>query len=226
MSELHPTGTVPDPRWARFRLVAVFAVLMVSIGSWWLCSNGMENTQVASMEISVLSMKELYPQALSIAREWNPNAFLSRASFSIQGSFSTIRPRATFTFWGSSTTSNYGLNVYIRGASPDCEIDTDEAELPPERPLAEPIDPDELPFDSGDALELILNNGAGDFLRAHPYQPWPPDLILERSGSYFSEGPLRWRAYFTGEDIHDTEYFMIDAYTGEFLGNDPSNVDQ
>jgi hypothetical protein len=226
MSELHPTGTIPDPRWARFRLVAVCAVLMVSLGSWWACSNGTENTQVVSMEISVLSMKELYPRALSIARDWHSDAFLFWASFSIQGVSSTDHPRAAFTFLGPSAKVNNGLNVYIRGASPDSAIDTDEFEFPPERPLAEPIDPEELPFDSGDALELILSSGAAEFLRAHPNQPWPPDLILERSGSCFSEGPLRWRAYFTGEDIHDTEYFMIDAYTGEFLGNDPSNVDQ
>jgi hypothetical protein len=216
----HPES-VPDHRWARFRLVTIFAVFMVSIGSWWLCSNGMGNTQVTSAEISVLSMKELYPQALSIARDWHPDAFLSRASFSIQGFSSTDHPRASFTFWGPSTIVNYGLNVYIRELSQGLEIDTDEGEFPPERPLAEAIDPDELPFDSLDALELILTNGGREFLRAHPSQPWPPDLILERSGSYLSAGPLRWRAFFKGVDIYETKHFMIDAYTGEFLGNEP-----
>jgi hypothetical protein len=166
-------------------------------------------------------MKELYPQALSIARDWHPDAFLSSASFSIQGFSSTSRPLATFTFWGSSSAVNSWLNVFIWGLPTELEISMDEGEFPPERPLAEAIDPDELPFDSLDALEHILNNGAREFLHAHPSQPWPPDLILERSGSYLSEGPLRWRAIFKGDSILETKHFMIDAYTGEFLGNEP-----
>ncbi|HEY71559.1 MAG TPA: hypothetical protein G4O08_13365 [Anaerolineae bacterium] len=220
------TKSVPDPQWAPFRFITILAAFTVILGSGWICSNGVENTQEESLEISVLSMKELYPQALSIARDWNPNAFLSKASLSVQGFNSTTHPRASFTFWGPSATVNHGLNVYIRGISPDLEISTDEYNFPPERPLAEPIFPNDLPLDSGDALELILSNGAADFLREHPYQPWIPDLILERSGSYLSEGPLRWRAFFKGETIYDTVHFMIDAYTGEFLGNEPSNVDQ
>ncbi len=218
MSQLDPHAqSLPDPRWARFRLIAVFVVLVVSLGSWLIFSRGRGNSPVEPVELSVLSLKDLYPEALSIAKEWQSNAFLMGADFTVMDSQNAVRIRAAFFFWGSSSDSRRWLNVYILETSPNLEIETDEGEFPPDRPLPEPIDPNELPFDSVDALETILDCGAAELLREHPNQPWPPGLILERSGPWLTEGPLIWRAYFTGEDIHDAEYFIIDAYTGELL---------
>lgn len=67
-----------DTRWARFRLLFVIALALIPAAVVLIAGPDGEGG-AASMDLRVLSIKEYYPQALAVAREWRGDAILNGA---------------------------------------------------------------------------------------------------------------------------------------------------
>jgi hypothetical protein len=207
------TKSMPDTRWATFRLLFFFFVLAASLGSWLLFSAGKEKEIAEPVEVRVLSLRELYAQALPVAIKWRPDAILDRANLWFRPLQQPGTMRASLGFRSPSAPDEW-LNVYIRVSSSGTEIEAEEGGFPVPRQVGNPIYPEELPFDSQRALEIVLRSGGEAYLLEHPDPDWPLSLILEYRDLFHSEGPLVWRGIFSDKSGLAAEHIRIDAYTG------------
>jgi hypothetical protein len=202
-----------DSRWARFRLIFVVALILVPATAVLIAGPDGESG-AASMDLRVLSVKEHYPQALAVAREWRSDATLNDAEALFGPADDPGRLSISYGFNSSGPPARW-LLVWVKERETGLEVETEEGELPPGQPLGDPVDPLQLPLDSPEALSIIMQNGGARFLTRNKNPFWPLGLHLEYRQTYYSEEPLVWRATFADRVTLDTEGIRIDAHTGE-----------
>ncbi len=168
------------------------------------------------MDMQVLSVKQHYPEALSVAREWRSDAQLDGVIARFRPATETGKLTIAYGFRSPSDPSG-GFLIWVKLEESGLEIVTDDFAYPPDKPVGEPIDPLQLPLDSAEALSIIMQNGGAEFIAQHGMIPWPLGLHLEYRQSYSSEGPLVWTGSFGDRATLDSAYIRIDAYTGELV---------
>ena len=202
-----------DMRWARFRLVFVIALALITAAAALIAGQDGESG-AASMELQVLSVKEHYPQALAIAREWRSDAILHGAVAYFRPSEGPKDLSISYDFYSAGPPAKF-LLVWVDEEETGIVVESEEGELHPDQPLGDPVDPLELPLDSPEALSIIMQNGGAKFLARHNNPFWPVGLGLEYRKTFYSEGPLVWAASFADRVSLESETIRIDSHTGE-----------
>jgi len=209
-------GWSSSPGWARFRLIFLFALLVSSIVGWLLFSDGIDDGGSSTVGMRVLSVRELYPDALEAARQWRGDAVLSYATASFRPSESPGGLTAGLGFRSASEPGIY-LLVWFRESSGDTQMEVHEGSNPPDRPVGEAIDPLQLPFDTAQALEMALQAGGAEFLSEHPTINWPQSLTLEYEDLFYSQGSVLWIVRLLERGTLEHAEVAIDALTGEVV---------
>jgi hypothetical protein len=204
-----------DTRWARFRLVVVVALVLVPAVAVLIAGPDGESG-AASMDLRVLSVKEHYPQALAVAREWRTDAILNGARLPFRPAEDLGDLGLSYYFRSPGPPAKW-LTVRVRERETGLVVETEDGELFPGQPLGDPVDPLHLALDSPEALSIILQNGGARFLAKHNNPFWPIGLHLEYRRTFYSEGPLVWAVSFADRVSLESETIRIDAHTGELV---------
>ena len=204
-----------DTRWARFRLVLA-VVLALILGSWALLSDLSEGGGATPMDMQVLSVKDHYPQALAVAREWRSDAIMEDAVARFRASQQPGKLTISYGF-RSPSDPVAGFLVWVKQEQSGLEITSEEFEFPADRPVRDPVDPLQLALDSPEALSIILQNGGGEFIAEHSLLPWPLGLHLEYRRPWQPESTLVWRGAFSDRATLDSEHIEIDVNSGELV---------
>lgn len=162
--------------------------------------------QVYSLPGIPYSARSLYQRADQAARSWQGDARLVSAatSWSFAGLDDFSRPTDwTFQFFSPATQKIYVVNV-------------NEAEVTPLREALSPyvlstIAIDHWRFDSYEALNQWLNQGGGDFMRAHPIV----DVSIRLRQS--EEGRPEWGVVGMVRDSQTLQLSRMDAVDGTLL---------
>jgi hypothetical protein len=202
-----------DGRWARFRLLFVVALALIPAVAVLIAGSDGESGATA-MDLRVLSVKEHYPQALAVAREWRSDAMLNLAIARFRPAEGPKELSISY-FFNSAGPPAKWLTVRVKEQGAGLVVETEEGELFPGQPLGDPVDPLELPLDSPEALSIILQNGGANFLARHNNPFSPIGLHLEYRRTWYSEGPLVWSANFADQVTRENVVIRIDAHTGE-----------
>ena len=168
-------------------------------------------------EIVISSSNALYPLALEQAKIWDLNASLKSADFpfwpnsSRQDPFglftfhSSTKPKATFFIKISETETGYLFEEEQRSNNQDQQLSVNTI------PISEILD-------SRDALDLILEQGGSEFIQSNPGMSWPTILILEHQDRDPTK-PFIWRVTFINKQNMNQSTYVLDAKTGERIGD-------
>jgi len=202
-----------DARWARFRLLLVIALALIPAAAVLIAGqDGGGGT--ALMDLRVLSVKEHYPQALAVAREWRGDAILNGARLPFHLTEDPGDLGLSYYFHSPGPPAKW-LTVRIKEQEPGLVVETEDGVMFPGQPLGDPVDPFQLPLDSPEALSIILQSGGAEFLARHNNPVSPIGLHLEYRKTWYSEGPLVWAVSFVDQVSRESETIRIDAHTGE-----------
>ena len=202
-----------ETRWARFRLLFVIALALIPAAAVLIAGqDGGGGT--ALMDLRVLSVKEHYPQALAVAREWRGDAILNGARLPFRPTEGPGDLGLSYYFHSPGPPAKW-LTVRIKEQEPGLVVETEDGVMFPGQPLGDPVDPFQLPLDSPEALSIILQSGGAEFLARHNNPVSPIGLHLEYRKTWYSEGPLVWAVSFVDQVSRESETIRIDAHTGE-----------
>ena len=168
------------------------------------------------MDLRVLSVKEHYPQALAVAREWRSDAMLNLAIAYFRPAEEPKDLSISY-FFNSAGPPAKWLTVRVKERETGLVVETEDGELFPGQPLGDPVDSLQIPLDSPEALSIILQNGGAKFLARHNKPFSPIGLHLEYRKRWYSEGPLVWSAGFADRVSRESQVIRIDAHTGELV---------
>jgi len=202
-----------DTQWARFRLLFVIALALIPVAMVLIAGPDGEGG-AASMDLRVLSIKEHYPQALAVAREWSGDAILNGARLPFRPTEGPGDLGLSYYFHSPGPPAKW-LTVRIKVQEPGLVVETEDGVMFPGQPLGDPVDPFQLPLDSPEALSIILQSGGAEFLARHNNPVSPIGLHLEYRKTWYSEGPLVWAVSFVDQVSRESETIRIDAHTGE-----------
>lgn len=167
------------------------------------------------MSVDTLSIRDLYPEALQIAKAWKMDAYFAGAQTSFWPTDSDEFRQASFHFLSRST-DFIGLRV-----SYDPETGSFEDEwlsVANEDPRQkEEIADVEWGLDSVDALEIAQNAGGGEFLAGQPGKRLVLYLRLEKRQVGQDLRTVWFVAYYAGMPPAADRRIVIDAMTGEIL---------
>lgn len=216
MAKVYPEAMPPpNMAWARFRLIFAIGLLVVSVGSWYLLSRISPDYPIGPTDVSVLSLKELYPEAIEVAQGWLGDAYLVYADVTILPIEDAETLRASYSFRSQQADQSW-LNVYIRMKASGIEVRSEDGVFGISRPAEGPIDLDKV-LDSTEALEIIQEEGGGDFYLENSGLTWPQDLYLEHQDRTNFSGALVWRGSYMNPVTHDRLSVVIDAKSGDLL---------
>lgn len=149
--------------WAVFRLGVVLLVGVIILVAYLMCYCSMSPNQEPLMEPKIPSVKEFYPQALTEARKWRPDAHMVFAAIHIRNS----RVLGSFAF-DSESDPEVGFLFYIEGSDEGFQTETKEVDASGRIKANPAIEPDEWELDSLEAARIAYENGGREFLKEHP----------------------------------------------------------
>jgi len=201
--------------WARFRIIVLSLLLAGSVGSWLIFAEENENDERgAVVEMRALFVQEHYPRALEVAREWRNDVILEDADVWFRPVEQEGKLRASYSFRSPAEPEVWLLVWVYEDPGGGERIEQEEGIFETDRPVGDPIDPLQLPFDSVQALDIILRYGGEKFLAEHKHQAWPLSLHLERRLPR-GQGPIVWRGSFMDVCALVSEHIRIDAFTAK-----------
>lgn len=207
--------SLPDPRGRHFRLLLALSLFVLSLGSWLVVELLKGDPPVAVNQVWTFSLREIYPTALAVAKEWRSDAYLNGADLVFWPSDPDKPLWAGLGFRSRAHPELY-LNVYVTEESQGLATESKEGVFEIPRPEGAPIDPAELGLDAPEALDIMSRLGGVDFLARN--QPTDPQsLILEYEETFSSEGPVVWRAAYGDFASGEQLSIVIDANTGELV---------
>jgi hypothetical protein len=170
--------------------------------------------------LSVLPLQETYPQAKSIALNWQPDAQLDAVSFDIEFGNSPDRMHCSYAFL-SAASHNY-LMVFVNLDQSGYHFSLDGGPWPENKPIGQPIIFEEINHESKDALQAIMENGGSSFFERYRIRRMDSlfntfSLELERLDENSGEGPLIWTGGFTIDNPHAQLYISVEDTTGDLL---------
>jgi len=166
-------------------------------------------------DFQVLSVKEYYPDAKAAAAEWQNDAYLYRVSLTVfpREGFSTLL--ASYFFRSNAYPEKYFIHKIVVG--PTIETERIIGDLSEPRVTGLEINPEQLPYDSTEALKIMYNALGQEFNKDCKSWDWPLSLILEQRMLGLGEGELTWKMSFSCNVPEDWESIFIDANTSEVL---------
>jgi len=197
------------------RIAASVGLIVYLIGLSLGCSTP---TPPRPVLVETLSIQDLYPEALQIAKAWKEDAYFTGAYTSFWPTDSNEFQYASFSF-RSRATDFIGLYVSYDPATDSFEEKwLGVAEEDP-RYKAEIADA-EWRLDSIEALEIAQGAGGSEFLAGQLDKDLDLYLRLEKR-QIGQDLRTVWRvAYYVGMPPSDSQWILIDAVTGEVLEAD------
>jgi hypothetical protein len=176
------------------------------------------NPAADSIEFEVLSLEEIYPDALAEAVEWRSDAQLSAADFDFRPVGAIGQSWAALGFRSASSPQSW-LNVAVIEDSEGLKYAASTGEFSNiDRALGEPISLTEVNIDSLQALEISLSNGGHGFiLDRGDSMLWPQALFLRYQDDVSETGPIVWQADYLIPFVGPHIKMEIDAITGELV---------
>lgn len=168
-------------------------------------------TPVPLPDMEVLSVKNHYSDALAIAQDWQPDAYLGDASTRVRFQDKPSRLCIDYTFY-SAKVRREALLVWVCDDSTSHTMTVDMTRAIGERTE---IENEEWVLDSTQALQIAFENGGEDYLK-HTAS-FDIALFLEYQ-KRVTNGPVVWRVSFLrwtgdGGNLH----VNVNAVTGEVL---------
>lgn len=168
------------------------ATSLITITVTVLIANACSHQPPDPVELRTLEFEPLYLEAISKAQEWRSDAYLHGANLPVGTDQEGPEFFALFGFYSVEDRDRW-LLVTIQSTNTGglvIESEAKEFELP--RPEPNPlINIDEI-ISSQDALDIMQEEGAGDFVADHGFSPLST-LALEYSQPYQEQGPIIWR---------------------------------
>ncbi|MFV2043583.1 MAG: hypothetical protein ACC700_10170 [Anaerolineales bacterium] len=204
---------------ARFRVLFVLSLAAIALVAC--LPNSALNTEPAAdpIEFRVFSLEEVFAGALAKALEWKSDAYLTGASFVFRPASNPKGRWGSLGFRSASSQRDW-LGIFVTEGSEGFEYELRSGEFSrDDKPLGDPITPDQLAVDTAEALEIGQRNGGRDFIREGGESMfWPQDLYLEYLDDVNRTGPVIWRVVYsypigTGPSLS----IQINAETGELL---------
>lgn len=222
--ELGWPGAIESPEQAReqekscFRLL--FAPLTATVCLMTVLASLVlsQDSTVGSPQFDVLTLREIYPEALAQARGWRADAYLEQASFSVRlpGEFAGPSARLDFR---SATAPAAWLVITINETDDGYALSVNSGNVRNrDRPLGEPIVPGRLALNTAEAVEISLANGGAESIASDGHSTtWRMELRLQNEDETNVAGPLVWRAEYYGPVEGQGLTVVINAETGEVL---------
>ena len=163
----------------------------------------------------VSSIRELYPEAIELAQEWNPTPVLEDVVQDVLRIDDEGEWLTSFTFRTEKDLTKF-INIYFDVRGNHTKIELELGELGSARLLDPPVNPFELGLKSQDVLAIAIENGGGVFIQDHRYESLSLLLILQHvrlGGDY----RLVWRGSFHDLATLEGIDIKIDPNTGEVL---------
>jgi hypothetical protein len=179
----------------------------------------MDRSNPIPSEFRVLSVKDLYPQVISLAKEWRDDAYLQSVNLWVYPSDTTEPLLASFGF--ESENEPVWLAVRIFDDIEPLEYELEEGdysrviEISGKAPQKAKLNFEKVSLDSLDAFYLLYDNGGEEYIREHSPIDFPLFLILEPERNMEGDKDPIWRAIFSSGV--SSWHFMLNAKTHELL---------
>ncbi len=196
------------------RSFPILCLLLVLLGGWTASCGGPVHSEP---QLTVRPIKELEPKAIAEAREWKPDAYLSRIYVEpiIAGS-QTPLPYGDLLGFDFESQSDPQNNCLI-----EFRLDGRTQVTPGfvSNPYLDyvPIEPADWTIDSTEAWRIAQENGGSEFLRKYSQAASHVTLTLERQNPPRS-GPVLWRVAYTTP--YAILFIRIDAKTGAVVSRE------
>ena len=154
-----------------------------------------------------LSIKQLYPEALSKALEWQSDAYLYTATIQIRHIEDRSPLRIYFVFRSTSNPNQY-LHLYMIEHETGYDFEITAGEYQTEKSVEVPIDPDNLSLDTFEAFQIAFENGGQVFFERFKYPDMPLNIDLH-SASQSKDGAY-WTASFSDLDSNTLHIIIND----------------
>ncbi len=209
----------PDVKEAWIRVLFVLSLAAIAVVAC--VPNSVLNTEPAAdpIELKVFSLEEVFAGALAKAIEWKSDAYLTDASFAFRPASNPKGRWGSLGFRSPSSRRDW-LNLFVTEGPEGLEYELRSGEFNrDDKPLGDPVTPDQLAIDTAEALQISQWNGGSDFVRERGDSMfWPQDLYLHYLDHINETGPLVWRAVYSYPiGIGPSLSVQINAETGELL---------
>jgi hypothetical protein len=192
-------------------LFAALLVLIVVIGA---CQTDVLPTPTGTLELNVPSAREYWLQALEMAQEWQPDAYVRGVDVDVPlpARPSSVRPGYPGVRFSFCSASEDHITLVVSCSSERC--DSFEIEQGSGYPLMHctPIALDDFSLDSEDAVAIGLQNGGDDYMSSSTAYVV---LKLHRD-SPFCEGRVQWSITFAEPSGRVLDVF-VDSVSGEII---------
>lgn len=192
----------------------VIPLTLLVIGYIFMYGKINEPIKVDPSQLRVLSIDHYYEDALTIASEWEPDAYLVHilASFTLPDESEPLIIRYGFR---SRVESGKWLNVTYNSADlSQPRVAEGEFSEGSNRPLTQEIIVATAPLDTLDAIRIAYENGGNDFANKHRGFNNDSFVELQQENEGLGTGNLVWVVTFTSEN-HTTMYVTLDAANGK-----------
>jgi len=173
-----------------------------------------ELTATQPIHLPVLSVQSFWLQALAVAQEWHPDAYVSGVRVDVPLPTRKVYPEGypSVRFSFQSPGENYVTLVILCNAE---KCHSFEVEQNPQYPLEQctPINLNDFTLDSGEVVDIGLEYGGEDYINLPTADV---DLMLFRDIPSCS-GQVKWRISFTDFATRKEVALVIDAVTGEVI---------
>lgn len=186
-----------------FPLFLVIVQLLVS----GCAANGNETQYVP--DIQILSAKYHWPQALELAKNWHPDAYISEARIHVQ---LPQDPASKDVVYFGARTPSYEKKVLHITCRRECQ--SEELTTTVVLPQCQPIHLDDIAISGEEALRIgLANGGSSMFYDKHVFIM----VLLERYPTRCFGKNVVWSASFVDEITGERIWVFVDARSGEVL---------
>jgi hypothetical protein len=187
-------------------LVVCLIVLIVSCAS---------PTPSAPVSVDTFSIRDLYPEAMQLAKTWKQDAYLVWAHTTFWPTDGDEFRRASFSF-RSRSTDLIGLLIGYDPATGSFEDEwVSVAKESPQRKIE--IEDTDWRLDSTEALEIAQRAGGAEFLAGRIDEDLLLYIRLENRQVDGNVQTVWFAGYYLGMPASDSRRFVIDALTGQVL---------
>jgi hypothetical protein len=193
-----------------FQWLLIVLIMLILLG----CDRVESTTLVSeNTKPQVLSVTELYPQAEKAALEWQEDAYLANVILDVFPASKTSSSSADFIFRSHTFPEIYFSYNYT--VNKTTKISQSEGKYPTPRPPDLEINPETLPFDSLDAINIMYDGLGKEIYSDCNSGTWPDLLRLEHRIPGLVE--TTWGISFTCTSPQNWGAIIISAETGEVL---------
>ena len=187
----------------------ILAFLVFQMAFWLIsCAEIQQSRRYDELKnFKTLSIKELYPEALDKAFEWQPDAYLYSSTIQIRHIEDSSPLRIYFVFRSISSPNQY-LLLYMIESETGFDFEIEAGEYQTEKSLSTSVNPDNITLDTFDAFEIAFKNGGQAYFERFQHPDMPLFIDIQPS-SEFHNGTY-WSASFFDINSNDLHIFIDD----------------